>query len=489
MSEKLNPNDFGLKLYNRFPPSYRLDDVDQRYALKRYLEAAAEGGFKYVIEEQNGILDLVNPQTSPLNVIYLLYEQYGLELFHGIPEEFLRAFLPNLGLAWAKKGSLDVVEYIVSSLSGIKTSTEVSYDEYDNPLVTVRLEMDFSVLNYFPDAKQFERILESFIPFYCDALLVYAYFYEDISYVHGDDTRNLTKITQYQGELGCIPFGIHQIARPLLNVEDIKLNENFVLNEIMNFGFDSGTLLNTDKLLNEDFVLNLPDTVFSEFDTDSHIDRVIYTLEDTGSIINTRGGTPLLNVPDKLLNEDIILNDGVIKTSDSMVRPMLNNPYQTLNNTFILNGRVDTEESLDIIRINPVKEQSDVRGSDLVRDKFSQAYSETGSIYSKGHGVSDDATLGSAVLGQAVLAVSEDYSDCCEDNIFMVTQENGGNLTNPVDTFLNTGYNELNSSFYLNPMSMLDRMMVVGSLNENFVLNGDMYNETTEVISVLSPTV
>ena len=69
--------------------------------------------------------------------MYLLYEQYGLDLFYGIPEEFLRAFLPNLGFAWSKKGSLDVVEYIVSSLSGIKTSTEVTYDEFDNPIVTV----------------------------------------------------------------------------------------------------------------------------------------------------------------------------------------------------------------------------------------------------------------------------------------------------------------------------------------------------------------
>ena len=109
MSDRLDPKDFGLKLYNRFPPSYRADDVGQKYALKRYIEAAAEGGFKYVIEEQNGILDLVNPQTSPLEVVYALYEQYGLELFHGIPEEFLRSFLPNIGLAWSKKGSLDVV--------------------------------------------------------------------------------------------------------------------------------------------------------------------------------------------------------------------------------------------------------------------------------------------------------------------------------------------------------------------------------------------
>ena len=61
--------------------------------------------------------------------------------------------------------------------SGIKTSTEVTYDEFDNPIVTVRLEMDFSVSDYFPNTQQFERILENFIPFYCDALLIYSYVY------------------------------------------------------------------------------------------------------------------------------------------------------------------------------------------------------------------------------------------------------------------------------------------------------------------------
>ena len=42
MSDRLDPKDFGLKLYNRFPPSYRADDVGQKYALKRYIEAAAD---------------------------------------------------------------------------------------------------------------------------------------------------------------------------------------------------------------------------------------------------------------------------------------------------------------------------------------------------------------------------------------------------------------------------------------------------------------
>ena len=42
MSNILNSKDFGLKIYNRFPPKYREDDVEQKYALKRYIQSLSE---------------------------------------------------------------------------------------------------------------------------------------------------------------------------------------------------------------------------------------------------------------------------------------------------------------------------------------------------------------------------------------------------------------------------------------------------------------
>ena len=50
---------FSEKIYDRFPLLYREEDVYQRYALKRYLQAATDGGFKPVIEEWNGITELI----------------------------------------------------------------------------------------------------------------------------------------------------------------------------------------------------------------------------------------------------------------------------------------------------------------------------------------------------------------------------------------------------------------------------------------------
>ena len=434
MSDRLDPKDFGLKLYNRFPPSYRADDVGQKYALKRYIEAAADGGFKYVIEEQNGILDLVNPQTSPLEAVYALYEQYGLELFHGIPEEFLRSFLPNIGLAWSKKGSLDVVEFIVSSLSGIKTSTEVTYDEHDNPLVTVRLEMDFSVSDYFPNAKQFERILSKFIPFYCDALLVYSYVYYENASVHGDDYTT-TDIHEKVVEEGRIPYGVHIGLEPMLNTEK-RLNFNFILNESKYFGIQENSLLNTSRSLNKDFTLNLSDILTGEYDTDYCEDIITHLVTETGKVANT--GNTLGRTPEPMLNVEMCL----------------------LNCNFILNGVMDTEKSFDHIKYAPVEEKSNVGGSDEVKDKVLQTYKESGNLQSS-------------------------EQDVCEENIaFSVSQDVGG-VDNSTEAFTNTLYSRLNESFCLTPVTTLDRITVVGVLNENFVLNSGYYNETTEIVTTL----
>lgn len=173
----LNSKDFGLKLYSRFPPKYREDDVHEKYALKRYLQSCGDGGFSHAIEEWNGLLDIQDPKLVNSSVLHALYTQYGFTLFNGIPEEYLRYLLPRLGEAWAKKGSIDVVEFIVSALSGIKTRTEVTSDVDESITLNVKLEMDYNIGGYFPDPEQFKRILKEFIPFYLQVVLTYAYIY------------------------------------------------------------------------------------------------------------------------------------------------------------------------------------------------------------------------------------------------------------------------------------------------------------------------
>lgn len=187
MSNTLSSENFGLKLYNKFPPKYREDDAEVDFALSRYLEALSDGGFKYTIDEINGLTHIVDPSNTKSSILPILFKQYGLEIFNGIPENYLRYLLPKLGEAWSKKGSLSVIEFITSSLTGIKTSSFVEYDEQENPTVGVRLEMDYNIGDYFPEAGQFSRLLKNFVPFYCNLNLIYSYLFYENSAIFGKE--------------------------------------------------------------------------------------------------------------------------------------------------------------------------------------------------------------------------------------------------------------------------------------------------------------
>lgn len=257
---RLSVEDFGLKLYSRFPPKYREDDYFQNLSLKRFLEVLADGGFSYIIEDTNGLLDLHDPEFTKSGALLPLYEQYGLKLFNGIPEEYLRYLLPHLGEAWEKKGSTDVIEYVTSSLSGIKTSVEVEYED-GAPIVTVRLEMDTALSDFFPDSNQFQRILTNFLPYYCDLLLIYSYvFYEygKIKAVEEFVQNDVVISNEYDSANILNADGTNKLS-PLLNIMDIFLNDDFVLNKeylpdyiIDDFEDKVNTIFNDSKQMDRD---------------------------------------------------------------------------------------------------------------------------------------------------------------------------------------------------------------------------------------------
>lgn len=176
----LNSNTFGEKIYDRFPQKYREDDAEQNYALKRFIFTANDGGFKYVIEDINNLLNLIDPSITSTKVLKLLYEQYGFPVFNGIPEEYLRNFLPHLSEVCSYKGSLNAIDYIATSVTGVEASSEVvTHDEDNSCDVTVTLRVNSNRLKYFPNSDQFRRIMEHFIPFYCNLFIVYSYYYEE----------------------------------------------------------------------------------------------------------------------------------------------------------------------------------------------------------------------------------------------------------------------------------------------------------------------
>ena len=253
MSNILNSEDFGLKIYNRFPPKYREDDVGQNFALKRYLQALSDGGFKYSIDEINGIADLKDPDKVDSKVLPILFKQYGLDIFNGIPEEYLRYLLPKLGEAWTKKGSLSVIEFITSSITGVKTDTEVKFDSQENPLINVKFEMDYNLNGYFPESNQFMRLLENFVPFYCDLGLVYSYLFYENQILVGKDEEVFANIHENKSEKG------------LLGLRKTLVHKgSSILNEVV-LG---------------DFILNNTPAETTGDEVDEYIDRIIYNYLD-----------------------------------------------------------------------------------------------------------------------------------------------------------------------------------------------------------------
>lgn len=238
MSNILNSEGFGLQLYNRFPPKYREDDVKEKYALKRYMQSMSDGGYKYVIDDINRLITLIDPSKVDSKYLPILFKQFGLEIFKGIPEDYLRFLLPRLGEAWSKKGSLDVVEFITSSISGIKTSTSVNYDQSGNPIVSVKLEMDYAIGPSSPNLEQLNRILQNFIPYFCDTYVVKSYaFYVDRSIRVKEDGDNIN-IKDTKIEIGNILGNSGLRLQPILNNAYKLLNSSFILNETYDYSLE-----------------------------------------------------------------------------------------------------------------------------------------------------------------------------------------------------------------------------------------------------------
>lgn len=298
MSNILNSEDFGLKIYNRFPPKYREDDVGQKLALKRYLQALSDGGFRYIIQDTNGLLDIKDPSRTSLDILLNLYKQYGLEVFNGIPENYLRSLLPYLSSAWKYKGSIDIIEFVTTTLSGIKVSSEINYadsrtalfgdavlghalfdnkNSYETPIITVRLEMDFSLSDYFPSSEQFRRILENFVPFYCDLALVYSYVYSDENAIIFREF-NIDHITDTKTE-----------SRNISSTEVSRDKVNLAMNESSSFIQSGSARFNTGATFGTSLFGFIPDHTkikyapVSDVQSVAGVDSKIDRLKDTKS--------------------------------------------------------------------------------------------------------------------------------------------------------------------------------------------------------------
>lgn len=248
MSELLNSQNFGEKIYNKFPEVYRRDDQFNNYALKRYIETAGEG-FKCVIDEINGITDLKDSDKIPSKFLPELYSSHGLYIFNGIPELYLRNLVPILNPLFSRKGSMSVISYLCSVVSGVICTVSTEHFE-ENNRVDVLIDMDSNTQINFPSIEQLRRILKEFIPFYCNTTLVFSYVFMDtITLTLRDINHKDIQMFEDEEQTGL------KIDEVLEDDVYIRGNENCVLNDV-SYGENSNFLNSPILLLTNNIFLN-----------------------------------------------------------------------------------------------------------------------------------------------------------------------------------------------------------------------------------------
>ena len=332
MSKTLDSKNFGDKLYNSLPEMYRVDDENENFALKRYLQSLSEGGFEKVIEETNGLMTLVDPDKVDKDILPVLFKSYGFEVFNGIPELYLRKLLPMVSKLFALKGSITSVEYLTSLVSGVKSTVEVSDNFNEDHSIDVKLDLDYNLTpSELPDREQLLRIIGEFVPFYCSVVIVYSYFFNDDFRAYVQDTYSKDYVTfsssdsaklkfEESGDRVKMTLTSEEELSPLfidyntvLNSMENKLNTSFVLNS-MNGVFDT-----IKRLAGEDNHLHVTDqsvssvkmshTDESEFSADdSHKDTVTVSEEENqGFTMLDSGG--ITNNFNSVLNSTFLLNN------------------------------------------------------------------------------------------------------------------------------------------------------------------------------------
>lgn len=328
MSTTLNGTKFGERLYDTLPHLYHSEDEMVDFALKRYLQALADGGYAYVIDELNGILDLNDPTKTPAEVLPVLFEQYGLPIFNGIPEAYLRKLLPILRDLYARKGATTVIEYLTSIISDVKSEVIISPDFKENYHIDIRLEMDYDQQGArdLPDREQLLRIIKEFLPFFIEVTFIFSYLFYELAKIQAKEFSH-DYITEIRSEHTRLPSKKGTSMFPTLNNFDLGLNDSIYLNE----------------------------TYYYSEEVDEFWDKISYILQETGNLDREK--------------------------SNQYLRPTLNNPFKLLNDDLVLNDYIDTDELVATnIKTTPMLDTARLRVLEAVMDNMKYFYEEQATL-------------------------------------------------------------------------------------------------------------
>lgn len=438
MSTTLNGTKFGERLYDTLPHLYHSEDEMVDFALKRYLQALSDGGYSYVIDELNGILDLNDPTKTPAEVLPVLFEQYGLPIFNGIPEAYLRKLLPILRDLYARKGATTVIEYLTSIISDVKSEVIISPDFKENYHIDIRLEMDYDQQGArdLPDREQLLRIIKEFLPFFIEVTFIFSYLFYELAKIQAKEFSH-DYITEIRSEHTRLPSKKGTSMFPTLNNFDLGLNDSIYLNE----------------------------TYYYSEEVDEFWDKISYILQETGNLDREK--------------------------SNQYLRPTLNNPFKLLNNDLVLNDYIDTDELVATnIKTTPMLDTARLKVLEAVMDNMKYFYEEQATFPSIG--VTDEGnsrfnigdTFGNAIFANDdFISKTEEHSDkvvYLQSEIATIRSDKSTEIYKGV---LNNFAVRLNDNLYLNEGVDTDETIdVVGLADDTSLGSEDTHRKESLVI-------
>jgi hypothetical protein len=438
MSTTLNGTKFGERLYDTLPRLYHSEDEMVDFALKRYLQVLADGGYAYVIDELNGILDLNDPTKTPAEVLPVLFEQYGLPIFNGIPEAYLRKLLPILRDLYARKGATTVIEYLTSIISDVKSEVIISPDFKENYHIDIRLEMDYDQQGArdLPDREQLLRIIKEFLPFFIEVTFIFSYLFYELAKIQAKEFSH-DYITEIRSEHTRLPSKKGTSMFPTLNNFDLGLNDSIYLNE----------------------------TYYYSEEVDEFWDKISYVLQETGNLDREK--------------------------SNQYLRQTLNNPFKLLNNDLVLNDYIDTDELVATnISTTPMLDTARLRVLEAVMDNMKYLYEEQATLPSIG--VTDEGnsrfnigdTFGNAVFANDdFISKTEEHSDkvvYLQSEVATIRSDKSTDIYKGV---LNNFAVRLNDNLYLNEGVDTDETIdVVGLADDTSLGSEDTHRRESLVI-------
>lgn len=419
---------FSEKLYNTLPVMYHNADSMVDYALKRYLQVLSDGGYSFVVDELNGILNLNDPERTPSEVLGVLFEQYGLPLFNGIPEVYLRKLLPILGDLYARKGATTVIEYLTSIISDVKTDIVISPDFLNDYHVDLRLEMDYDQTGArdLPDREQLLRIIKEFLPFFIEVTIIFVYLFYETAKLQARE-RLEDFVTEVRSEHSRLLSGNKEGLFPTLNNFDLGLNKSIYLNE----------------------------SYYYDVEVDKFWDKIKYILQETGNLDRRK--------------------------SNQYLRPTLNNPFKLLNDDLVLNDYIDTDELVATnIKTTPMLDTGRLKVLEVVVNTMKSIFEEQATLPSIG--IIDEGnsrfnigdTFGSAVFANDdFISKTEEHSDkvvYLQSEVATIRSDKSTEIYKGV---LNNFVVRLNDNLYLNEGVDTDETIDTVGLADNTSLDSE----------------